>query len=599
MIAGLAGLPEDTTRVQALNDLVGAAAITNPTVSNRYSHIALALALKLGWVRGQARALNNFGNISYYASEYAEALRYYREALRHYETINDSQGIGTEFGNFSTIYLTTQETEKAYQYAQKALAMKEALRIDKKVKYRRLVDGYIDIGRAALAIGKRKQALDYLLKAKEVAQLVSDHGYLLYALYYLGEYFTIIKDFPTALSYYAGVLRIVEAENRFERELDVVGKIGNTYLEIAKLPTLPKADSLVAYSRPANLDKALTYFRRSVTTTHKWKISVLDRRDLMAGYAEALALHGDYKQAAQAYRNAAALTDTVAKSANSERIVRMESKQALALKEKDIKIAALDLSKKKNQSWMLLGGVGVLALVLGLVYRGLRQQKHSNTLLSVEKKRSDDLLLNILPAEIAEELKEKGKTEARHFDQVSILFTDFVNFTETAERLSPTELVAELHTCFSAFDRIMKRHGLEKIKTIGDAYMAAAGLPVPDAAHAQKCVRAALDVRDFIEERHRQGGPFEIRIGINSGPVVAGIVGIDKFAYDIWGDTVNTAARMEQHGKAGQVNISQSTYALIRSDFECLERGKITAKHKGEIEMYFVTQKLASLDYQD
>lgn len=213
--------------------------------------------------------------------------------------------------------------------------------------------------------------------------------------------------------------------------------------------------------------------------------------------------------------------------------------------------------------------------------------------LKVEKKRSDDLLLNILPGEIAEELKTKGHTDARLFNNVTVLFTDFVDFTRAGERMSPQELVDELHTCFKAFDEIILQYGIEKIKTIGDAYLAVAGLPKADEEHASHVVDAALEIKAFIEQRRRDLGDktFEVRIGIHSGSVVAGIVGIKKFAYDIWGDTVNTAARMEQGSEPGKINISEATYQLIRERYNCSARGLVEAKNKGELNMYFVDGK--------
>ncbi len=207
-----------------------------------------------------------------------------------------------------------------------------------------------------------------------------------------------------------------------------------------------------------------------------------------------------------------------------------------------------------------------------------------------EKKKSDDLLLNILPEEIADELKQKGFSDARYYDHVSVMFTDFVDFTKAAERMTPKELVDELHACFKAFDDIITNAGIEKIKTIGDAYLAVCGLPLKDEGHAVKMVTAAFKIVEFIQERKKLLGEktFDIRVGINSGSVVAGIVGIRKFAYDVWGDTVNTAARLEQHGEVGRVNVSQQTYELINDHFECTYRGEITAKNKGSLKMYFV-----------
>jgi len=220
-----------------------------------------------------------------------------------------------------------------------------------------------------------------------------------------------------------------------------------------------------------------------------------------------------------------------------------------------------------------------------ILEREVEQRTHQ---LQIEKQKSEDLLLNILPQEVAEELKEKGAAEARMYNHVSVLFTDFVNFTGIGVHLSPTELVNEIHHCFKMFDAITDKYGLEKIKTIGDAYLAVGGMPVLNANHAVNVTQAAVEIRDFIADRKRNGGLFEIRIGIHSGPVVAGIVGVKKFAYDIWGDTVNTAARMEQNSISGKINITSATYELIKSTFNCSYRGKLPAKNKGEIDMYFV-----------
>jgi len=209
------------------------------------------------------------------------------------------------------------------------------------------------------------------------------------------------------------------------------------------------------------------------------------------------------------------------------------------------------------------------------------------------QKRTEELLLNILPKEIADELKDTGTNTARHFEAVTVLFTDFKNFTAISEQLSAQELVNEINFCYSAFDNIITKYGIEKIKTIGDSYMCAGGLPVANKTNAEDTVRAAIEIRDFmLKEKEKRAAKdqlfFEIRIGCNTGPVVAGIVGIKKFAYDIWGDTVNIASRMESSGEPGKVNISGSTYALVKDKFKCEHRGKIEAKHKGMIDMYFV-----------
>jgi len=210
-----------------------------------------------------------------------------------------------------------------------------------------------------------------------------------------------------------------------------------------------------------------------------------------------------------------------------------------------------------------------------------------------QKVRIEDLLLNILPKEISEELKENGKATARRHAEVTVMFTDMKGFTKVAEKMTPEELVDELDECFISFDEIIGRYGIEKIKTIGDSYMSACGVPSQDPHHAAKSVLAALEIRELMErwrrERMANGKePWMLRIGLHTGPVVAGVVGRRKFAYDIWGDTVNTASRMESSGVAGEVNISGATYVAVKDYFECEHRGQVEAKNKGAIDMYFV-----------
>ena len=306
------------------------------------------------------------------------------------------------------------------------------------------------------------------------------------------------------------------------------------------------------------------------------------------------------------------LQSLASRNAESEqKRARLEKKYA-ALSKEDLEREALltetklDNERASNFNKILGLAVGSLFIFAILLYGRLSANRKSkkdleekNTLIAEEQKKADDLLLNILPAPIAKELKAKGKAAPRKFNDVSVLFTDFKNFSGIAEQMSPVELVEELDHCFKGFDYIIGQYAsIEKIKTIGDAYMCASGLN--GSLHkAEELVKAALEMQTFLEEykldRQNKSRPFfEARIGIHSGPVVAGIVGFNKFAYDIWGDTVNLASRMESNGTPGKVNISTSTYNKVRHLFNCEHRGKISAKNLGQVDMYFVEQQVGA-----
>ena len=312
-------------------------------------------------------------------------------------------------------------------------------------------------------------------------------------------------------------------------------------------------------------------------------------------YARVFLAAGMFKEAAEGYKLAAQLADSTSK----EKIKLLTEKEVThnlielaninEINQTKEEIAQKTLDRQILVRNIFMGGCSLLLIFSGVFFVQRNKIKKG-------KKLSDELLLNILPHSIAEELKSKGNAESKLIDEVTVLFTDFKGFTQLSEQFTPQELVAEINECFSAFDQIMIKHNVEKIKTIGDSYMAAGGLPSSNNTHAEDVIRAALEIQQFMagyKKAREEAGKlfFEIRIGIHSGPVVAGIVGIRKFAYDIWGDTVNTASRMESSGEVGKVNVSESTYNLTQDLFSYTYRGQIAAKGKGEISMYFVERK--------
>lgn len=312
------------------------------------------------------------------------------------------------------------------------------------------------------------------------------------------------------------------------------------------------------------------------------------------------------------------LAETEAALLTSEMIIKrtLEEKQrqedSITILKKEQELAQVqakadDLEKRnlrqKNNLYITVAVVALLLTsIIGVLFiqrqKTLRELAEKNKIIAEEKKRSDELLLNILPAEVMHELKASGKTQARNYAKATVLFADIKDFTTISEQLTPEELIEALDTYFERFDKVIEKYDIEKIKTIGDAYVCAGGVPTKSENNPDIVVKAALEFIEEINklkaERTKSGLPtFEFRMGIHTGQLVAGVIGIRKFAYDIWGDTVNMAARMQQSGEPNKVNISGSTYALVKDKFSCIYRGKIEAKNKGEIEMYFVEKALA------
>ncbi|MBT8235862.1 MAG: tetratricopeptide repeat protein [Bacteroidia bacterium] len=350
------------------------------------------------------------------------------------------------------------------------------------------------------------------------------------------------------------------------------------------------------YADKQDLERALIYAHTSLELATKYEM----RDEISMAHdklSEIYELDGNTEASFKHYKDHIKVRDSLV---NLEAVRSAEAERTNY--EVAQKQAQVDLLNEQGRTQRIM----VLATIIGLVLVGLlaiglfrrnRFIQKTNQVINTEKERSESLLLNILPKETAKELKEEGRVKAKKFLSVSVLFTDFENFTRYAEALPPEKLVESVDFYYSKFDAIMEKYGLEKIKTIGDAYMAAAGLPFPMQDHAVRMVKAALEITEFVKTAKENEGDedvrFNIRVGINSGPVVAGVVGTRKFAYDIWGDTVNVAARMESMSEPGQINISEDTYALVKDHFECEYRGEFSAKNRGKLKMYYVSNPSA------
>lgn len=596
LLLQLPNAKEDTNKINLLSKLSYNYPYINPDEGLRYGHQALELAEKLSWVRGVADSYSAIGANYANKADYASALNYEYKALKIYEQLKDLPRQAGMLRNIAIVLRTSKNRTKALEYALNALNIYQNLNdsTSMALMYGNIANVYYSLKNKEKVIEYNFKALDLYEKLKNAQGTARIIGNI--ANFYAGE-----GEFNKAMVYYFDALRKETGLGNKNGVTRNMGNIGETYLDIYRSDSgAIKADSLVPAGKTANLHKALEFLKATIAGARE-----MQQTEYYLAFGEVLSeaysLSGNKEDALNIYKEYIIVRDSVYDVEKINEAARKEMDYEYGKREdsiafqKQLTDVKLVQEKKLRGREKLFYSTGLILILVfsSFMYKRWKVTQKQKRIIEKEKIRSDELLLNILPSEVAEELKEKGGADAKQFDEVTVLFTDFKNFTLMSERLSAQELVNEINYCYSAFDHIITKNGIEKIKTIGDAYMCAGGLPVVNTTNATDTVRAAIEIRDFVlaekQKREAAGKPFfEIRIGCHTGPVVAGIVGIKKFAYDIWGDTVNIASRMESSGEPGKVNISGNTYQLVKDTFHCIHRGKIQAKNKGEIDMYFV-----------
>jgi len=600
---------KDTNRVLALNELAFACLYSEPASTVRYAGEALALAEKLKWTLGIVKAYNNLGNASLMLSDYHQALKYYQLSLKSSESLNNKTLESNILGNIGLVYMNISDYPKALEYYFKSLEMAKAAG-----NIKSQMNNGINIGNVYLQLKKYQKALEFYHEALIIAQHSNNQRGMSQILGSIGMANMYLPDYPKAENslkesyrigketgdlitasnaiHNLGTLYYLQKEydkalSYFFQSLTIARDMKNKNLEAGSLGNIGEV-----YNKMGQYTKAIDYTLQSNTIAEQ--IGVLEiQKNALQNLADNYEKLHRPEEALTAYKKYMVLSDSILNAEKESDMSRKEMQFDFDKKKladsisfvESMKTAELKLSRQRAYAYAGYGGLVLFLALSFFIFKNYRNQKKSNIIIVKEKQRSDDLLLNILPEEVANELKSTGEAEARQYNNVTVIFTDFVNFTGISEQMSPKELVKAIHRNFTGFDKIMEDNGLEKIKTIGDAYLAVAGLPNEDPDHALKVLKAAKEIQDFIRNENDK---FEVRIGVHSGPVVAGIVGVKKYAYDIWGDTVNTAARMQQLSDPGKINISASTFKLVKDKIACSYRGKIAAKNKGEIDMYFV-----------
>lgn len=581
---------------------------------------AQELAARIGYDKGLAAAYKSIGIGYYNQAKHVEALDFWNKSLQVFRKINDDVGIANMLSNIGVVYMDQGVDEKALEYNLKSLKVAE-----KTGDKLRIVTAMNNIG--AIYYHKKEthdKALNYYYRALKISEEIGDDYGIGTTSVNLGEIYFERKNDAKALEYFQKSLKAYEkgSPESVPYSLNAIGKVyaskGNydlasnfhrkAYTISNKLKSkLDISQSLLGiakiYEKEEHYISAINYFKmaesfaREINTLH-------ELQEIYKGLANAYASTSDFKNA---FKYQTLFTDTKGALYNIEADKKLASMQfdfdlekkqgEINLLTKDKILKDVQLKRQRFARNSLIAGLSLVLFIALLLFRNYRIKVKTNKILDKQKGEIEGLLLNILPSEVANELQSTGTATPRNYESVSVMFTDFKGFTSLADKMTPQELVHELNACFIEFDNIIEQNNLEKIKTIGDSYMCAGGIPTPDDQHPYNIVKASLEIQQYViknnERRQAEGlAPWDVRVGIHVGPIVAGVVGKKKYAYDIWGSTVNIASRMESNGAPGQVNISAATYELVKDKFNCSYRGKIYAKNVGEIDMYFVDEEV-------
>jgi class 3 adenylate cyclase len=553
-------------RLSLLSQL--AANHTNPDITLRYSEELISRAMALDSLRSLYNGYLQKGNSLRLKGDLSEALKSYLHGVQIVSDDNSkSKELGSLFISIAGVYAAMGNEHSTIKY------FKNAIELLKVMENRQDSIGY------ASAIENLGDAYNLEFSKPDSALLLFRES---------GEIWNAL-NLKIGLAYNIGNIglayvqlgRSKEAETKIQQAIIMLEELEDYY------PICVYLTYMADFSAERNeWEGAFDYAQRSLTLA---KQNGLKEQigDAYLKLSELYERRGDLRNSLANYKNHITYKDSV------QNITAVQQMANFELSQKQTELNLVN-QQKRTQKIITIATGGVLVLIILLAVGLFRRNiyiKRTKAIIERERDRSEHLLLNILPEITANELKESGEVKASKIESATVMFTDFKAFTAQAEQVDPEILVYSLGYYFTAFDDIIEKYELEKIKTIGDSYMCAGGLPYPIENHAVKMVSAAIEILDFVEKAKDNKTKllsFDIRIGINTGPVVAGVVGNKKFSYDIWGDTVNVASRMEVTSESGKINIGEPTYLLIKDTFECEYRGKKEVKNRGAVKMYFV-----------
>lgn len=603
---------DDSIKVNTLISLGTLYLNTDINEALNYGNQARIQAEKVNYRKGLGNALKLIGLGYAYMNKGFEADSLWKESLAVFESIEFKEGISNIYNNLATLNYSLGEDAKSIEY--NLLSLKIAEEIGNKLR----------IGSSLLNLGNvysnkpatADMAINYFLRALPIFEEINYTEGIGTATVNIGEMYFNKKMYDSALTFFQTSIKMFEGTADAAYALSYIGEI---YAERNDFENAFKYhDQAVEVTERLGAQQFLAQSLLGLAKTQKKKGDVLKsietykraqqiseeitaKQEIKKAYealAEAYAQIGDFKDAYAYESLLTGIKDDLYNTDEDKKIQQLQFNAEVERKENEIQLQEVTIQRQKIVSYAT-GISGFLLLIVAVgSYNRYKYVRKTNKIIQSERDRSQELLLNILPEETARELETNGHAKTRFYDNVTVLFTDFKGFSTIAGTLTPIQLVAELNDYFMEFDEIVGKYNLEKIKTIGDAYMCAGGIPSVNETHALDAVRAALAMQTYMRKRQRERKitgieGWELRIGIHTGPIVAGVVGKRKYAYDIWGDTVNIASRMESSGEAGRVNISSTTYSFIKDNYDCQHRGKISAKNIGEVDMYFVNDGIA------
>lgn len=537
-----------------------------------YYNKALALDIINRDTQDIAKSYNNLGSIYDSWGRYDSAILLYKNSLRLKQHLKDSAGMAVSLNNIGLVYQAWGKNDEAIRFIEEALAIDRALGKTGEIPRR--------LNNIGLIYNQKNQydkALGYFHEALAMAREQKNDDMIAVLYANIGTSYSGQKKYDEAIRYLRLALEIYQ---KMGRQVSIAA----VYASLAEI-----------YRATGEYNQSIRFLSQSSEIAEQ-----IDLRDQLKNnyllYSDIYAATGNFPEALNYFKKYVTVKDTLYSEEIHKQIadfqLRYETEkkdnEITLLRQKEV-IQALMIKKDRIYRNSLIGIIGLLVLLAVVIYLSLRQKRRDNQIIGREKDQSEKLLLNILPAGIAHDLKEKGSTEPQLYQHVTVCFSDIVGFTEQSAQLEPKILIEELNNIFTAFDNIIENHHCERIKTIGDSYMAVCGLPEENPDHAVQIIRASVEMVQYLEKKNLESQiEWRMRVGIHSGPVIAGVVGIKKYIYDVFGDTINTASRMEASSEPMRINVSEVTYNLVRDQFKFEERGALEVKGKGTMNMYFI-----------